>query len=160
MTANITVRFLLSALRCFPNGTIVVPNPNFRFKTVNVTSETCRLRVADVHVEVWLDQCQLDAMHIVTFREHNVSGLVTEDNYISQPVVCRQIPNEGVTRDVSVGLHITEDIPIPTKDVDLPNVVRIITRLGEDTSGTEVLVQDARKIVLDLQIDAVRHPAK
>ncbi|KAH3809004.1 hypothetical protein DPMN_137367 [Dreissena polymorpha] len=46
----------------------------------------------------------------------------------------------------------SEDIPIPTKDVDLPNVVRIITRLGEDTSGTEVLVQDARKIVLDLQI--------
>ncbi|KAH3809003.1 hypothetical protein DPMN_137365 [Dreissena polymorpha] len=31
----------------------------------------------------------------------------------------------------------SEDIPIPTKDVDLPNVVRIITRLGEDTSGTE-----------------------
>ncbi|KAH3853896.1 uncharacterized protein LOC127872421 [Dreissena polymorpha] len=144
------------ALRCFPNGTIVVPNPNIRFKTVNVTSGTCRLRVAVVHVEVWLDHCQLDAIHIVTFWEHNISGLVTVDNYFSQPVVCKQIPNEGVTRDVSVGLHITEDIPIPTKDVDLLNVVRIITRLGEDTSGREVQVQDARKILWDLQLAEFR----
>jgi hypothetical protein len=45
-----------------------------------------------------------------------------------------------------------EDPSIPTKEQVLDNGVRIITRLGENTTGAKVPAQAATKIVWDLQI--------
>ncbi|XP_052238321.1 uncharacterized protein LOC127849600 [Dreissena polymorpha] len=141
-------------IRCFPNGTIVVPNPGGRFNKVDVNSTTCRLRELKVNEEVWLDNCQMDANHTVTFLKLVEPGILTGD--LIQSFVCKQIPEEGVILNVSVGIKVTEDPSIPTKEQVLDNGVRIITRLGENTSGAKVPAQDARKIVWDIQIAEFR----
>ena len=51
--------FLVLDIRCFPNGTIVVPNLGGHFNKVDVESKTCRLRGSEMHEELWLDNCQM-----------------------------------------------------------------------------------------------------
>ncbi|XP_052249759.1 uncharacterized protein LOC127857405 [Dreissena polymorpha] len=159
VTMIIFVSFIVFGLckadiRCFPNGTIVVPNPGGHFNKVDVESKTCRLRGSEMHEELWLDNCQMDAIHNVTLLKLVEPGIIINGTFRS--FVCKQIPDEGIIVNVSVGMKVTEDPSIPTKEQVLDNGVRIITRLGENTTGAKVPAQAATKIVWDLQIAQFR----